>query len=431
MSNVEAGPVTGVPSEGLLDALLLGLGLRDAASGDALPLLAEPEVSAGDEPEDDEGAGEAAPQLSGVRGSDSFKDYLRDISRHALLTAEEERRLATDIEVGVLARERLNTTRVSPGYARLLQLLVTHGEEAFERMVNSNLRLVVSLARRYSGRGMPLLDLINEGNTGLIRAVQKFDHSKGFKFSTYATWWIRQAITRAMADQLRLVRLPVHVVEKLNVVLREQRRLQASGIQPTADELARATQLNETEVQRLLDLNRPILSLDAPRRQAPSGWAEHWSDIDQREVPLGLLLVADDQQGVEEAVEVNFDVDALSRALGRLNAREAAVLRYRHGFDGDEACTLDEIGLKFGLTRERIRQIEGKALNKLRSDRLLRLDLRNGPPSPGEAPAATPEQLAMDFDAANGISRRHERPRKPKPSGPLPYPGRVNHRGYV
>ncbi|PWW23481.1 RNA polymerase RpoS-like sigma 38 subunit [Geodermatophilus normandii] len=416
MSDVGAASATGLAPEGLLDALLLGLGLGDAASGEVIPLLERPDEPTENEPEDDEDAGEALPQLSGGRGSDSFKDYLRDISRYALLTAEEERSLATEIEVGVLARERLQSVRLAPRDARLLKQLVTCGDEAFERMVNSNLRLVVSLARRYSGRGMPLLDLINEGNLGLVRAVQKFDHSKGFKFSTYATWWIRQAITRAMADQLRLVRLPVHVVEKLNVVLREQRRLWASGVHPTIDELASVTQMDEAEVKRLLEINRPVLSLDAPLNHAPSGWAEHWSDIDGREVPLGLLLVSDDQQSVEEASEVGADVDALSRALGRLSPREAAVLRFRHGFDGDDPRTLDEIGTRFGLTRERIRQIESKALSRLRGDRILRLDLRSEPQPGGRALAAPPEQLAMDFDVANGMPRRPGRPRKSKPS---------------
>ena len=286
---------------------------------------------------------------------DSVRLYLREIGRIPLLSAVDEVRLAQDIEVGVLAAERL-TTAPSGDFEQRTELayLADVGCLAKARLVQSNLRLVVAVARRYSGSGTSLLDLIQEGNIGLIRAVEKFDYRRGFKFSTYATWWIRQAISRGLADQSRTIRVPVHVVEAMHRVLRTQRALfQALGRSPTLDELAQRLHLSPERTQELLGLADEPVSLDLPIGDGDGG---HLADLiidDSNALPLeqvGLLML-------------HADVEMM---LGDLTPRERLVLRMRFGLEGGRTHTLEEIGGCLGVTRERARQIESKALARIR-----------------------------------------------------------------
>jgi RNA polymerase primary sigma factor len=287
---------------------------------------------------------------------DSVRLYLREIGRIPLLSAVDEVRLAQDIEVGVLAEERLTTGPPDKFEQRAeLAYLADVGCRAKARLVQSNLRLVVAVARRYSGAGTSLLDLIQEGNIGLIRAVEKFDYKRGFKFSTYATWWIRQAISRGLADQSRTIRVPVHVVEAMHRVLRTQRALfQALGRNPTLEELAQRLQLSPERTQELLRLADDPVSLDLPIGDGEGGG--QLADLiidDSNALPLeqvGLLML-------------HADVEVL---LGDLTARERLVLRMRFGLEGGRTHTLEEIGACLGVTRERARQIQAKALARIR-----------------------------------------------------------------
>jgi RNA polymerase primary sigma factor len=286
---------------------------------------------------------------------DSVRLYLREIGTIPLLSAVDEVRLAQDIEVGVLAAERLTTAPPVEFEQRTeLAYLADVGCLAKARLVQSNLRLVVAVARRYSGSGTSLLDLIQEGNIGLIRAVEKFDYRRGFKFSTYATWWIRQAISRGLADQSRTIRVPVHVVEAMHRVLRTQRALfQALGRNPTLDELAQRLHLSPERTQELLGLADEPVSLDLPIGDGDGG---HLADLiidDSNALPLeqvGLLML-------------HADVEMM---LGDLTPRERLVLRMRFGLEGGRTHTLEEIGTCLGVTRERARQIESKALARIR-----------------------------------------------------------------
>ena len=287
------------------------------------------------------------------RGSsaDPVRMYLKEIGRVRLLTAAEEVSLATRLEAGVAARARLDAGEDDPELRRL----VADGEAAKSALISANLRLVVSIAKRYVGRGMLFLDLIQEGNLGLMRAVDKFDHTKGFKFSTYATWWIRQAITRAIADQARTIRIPVHMVETINRVTRVQRQLvQELEREPTAEELAEKTGLTPARIREIFRISLDPLSLDSPMGEEDdsnlSDFIEDASAEEPAEVAIRELLV----HAVEEALE-------------GLNEREREVVRLRFGLDGDgQVRTLEEVGRTFGVTRERIRQIESKTLAKLR-----------------------------------------------------------------
>ncbi len=287
--------------------------------------------------------------------ADLVRVYLNGIGRTALLTAAQEVELAKRIEAGVFAQHMLDTApQLSPARRAELRALVSDGHTAKDHLLEANLRLVVSLAKRYTGRGMPLLDLIQEGNLGLIRAVEKFDYTKGFKFSTYATWWIRQAITRGMADQGRTIRLPVHLVEQVNKLARIKRDLhQQLGREATKDELATEAGLTPQKVADLLDHARDPVSLDMPVG----------SDED---APLGDFIEDGEATDAESAVISGLLQDDMRRVLATLDDREQSVIRLRYGLDDGQPRTLDQIGKRFGLSRERVRQIEREVMSKLR-----------------------------------------------------------------
>jgi RNA polymerase primary sigma factor len=287
--------------------------------------------------------------------ADPVKDYLKQIGKVALLNAELEVELAKRIEAGLFAEEKLATTKkLAPAERRDLNWVVKDGQRAKSHLLEANLRLVVSLAKRYTGRGMQFLDLIQEGNLGLIRAVEKFDYTKGYKFSTYATWWIRQAITRAMADQARTIRIPVHMVEVINKLARVQRQLlQDLGREPTPEELAAELDMTPEKVVEVQKYGREPISLSTPLGE----------DGDSE---FGDLI--EDTEAVVPADAVGFSMlqQELERVLDSLHPREAGVIRSRFGLGDGVQMTLDQIGEKFGVTRERIRQIESKTMSKLR-----------------------------------------------------------------
>jgi RNA polymerase primary sigma factor len=297
----------------------------------------------------------------GAGTADPVRMYLREIGQVPLLVAQEEVDLAMRIEAGVLAEERLAELDLSGEFDKLdpiekaqLRRTVRDGERAKRELTQANLRLVVSIAKRYLGRGMQILDLIQEGNLGLMRAVEKFDYTKGFKFSTYATWWIRQAITRAIADQARTIRIPVHMVESINKVHRHQRLLiQELEREPTIEELAKKTELTEQRVRDILRISQDPLSLDSPVGDEDDS---HLADF------------IEDQHAVMPAdvATANSLSEQIMSALDELSEREKEVVRLRFGLDGDRPQTLEEVGRQFGVTRERIRQIESKTLAKLR-----------------------------------------------------------------
>ena len=287
--------------------------------------------------------------------ADPVKDYLKQIGKVALLNAEDEVNLAKRIEVGLFAEEKLNSDEVFVAKARReLEWLAQDGRNAKNHLLEANLRLVVSLAKRYTGRGMLFLDLIQEGNLGLIRAVEKFDYTKGYKFSTYATWWIRQAITRAMADQARTIRIPVHMVEVINKLARVQRQmLQDLGREPTPEELARELDMTPEKVVEVQKYGREPISLHTPLGE-------------EGDSEFGDLI--EDSEAVVPADAVSFTLlqEQLHSVLDTLSDREAGVVRMRFGLTDGQQKTLDEIGKVYGVTRERIRQIESKTMAKLR-----------------------------------------------------------------
>jgi RNA polymerase primary sigma factor len=292
------------------------------------------------------------------RAPDLVRQYLREIGRVPLLTAAEEVELARAVEAGLFAQDRLDEgPNLDQELCAELRQLVWYGREAKRRLIEANLRLVVSVAKRYLGRGLPLLDLVQEGNVGLIRAVEKFDYVRGYKFSTYATWWIRQAISRALADQSRTIRMPVHVVESMNKVLRVQRRLlQERGHEPTTRELAAETGFEVTRVIDLLSFAYEPVSLHTPVGEAT-------------ENELGDLIEDADTETPAEFVARLMLKDHIDKVLDSLGEREQAVVRLRYGLDDGETRTLEEVGRHFGVTRERVRQIEAKTLAKLRRGR--------------------------------------------------------------
>ena len=288
--------------------------------------------------------------------ADLVRVYLNGIGKTALLNAEEEVELAQQIEVGLYAQRLLDDPEVKLTRAkkRDLKILAKEGRKARAHLLEANLRLVVSLAKRYTGRGMPLLDLIQEGNLGLIRAMEKFDYTKGFKFSTYATWWIRQAITRAMADQARTIRIPVHMVEVINKLARVQRQmLQDLGREPTPEELAKELDMTPEKVVEVQKYGREPISLHTPLGE----------DGDSE---FGDLI--EDSEAVVPADAVSFTLlqEQLHSVLDTLSEREAGVVAMRFGLTDGQPKTLDEIGKVYGVTRERIRQIESKTMSKLR-----------------------------------------------------------------
>ena len=295
--------------------------------------------------------------------ADLVRVYLNGIGRTALLTAADEVELAKRIEAGLYAATLLASgARLTPARKRDLSTIVREGHSARQHLLEANLRLVVSLAKRYTGRGMPLLDLIQEGNLGLIRAMEKFDYAKGFKFSTYATWWIRQAITRGMADQSRTIRLPVHLVEQVNKLARIRRELhQQMGREATGEELALESGIPEHKIADLLDHSRDPVSLDMPVGS-------------DEEAPLGDFIEDADATDAESAVISGFLHSDVRSVLGTLDEREQQVIRLRYGLDDGQPRTLDQIGKIFGLSRERVRQIEREVMGKLRQgDRAERL----------------------------------------------------------
>ncbi|MET9521341.1 RNA polymerase sigma factor [Streptomyces coeruleorubidus] len=287
--------------------------------------------------------------------SDLFRQYLREIGRIPLLTAAEEVELARRVEAGLFAEEKL---RLAPDLDSQLALdldrLVVMGRMAKRRLIEANLRLVVSVAKRYVGRGLTMLDLVQEGNLGLIRAVEKFDYARGYKFSTYATWWIRQAMSRALADQARTIRVPVHVVELINRVVRVQRRmLQERGYEPTPEEVAAHLDLPPERVSEVLRLAQEPVSLHAPVGE-------------EDDVALGDLIEDGDATSPVESAAFLLLKEHLEAVLSTLGERERKVVQLRYGLADGRPRTLEEIGRIFGVTRERIRQIESKTLNKLR-----------------------------------------------------------------
>ncbi|MFE6224689.1 RNA polymerase sigma factor [Streptomyces sp. NPDC057854] len=305
-----------------------------------------------DEDEDD-----APAQQVAVAGAtaDPVKDYLKQIGKVPLLNAEQEVELAKRIEAGLFAEDKLaGSDKIAPKLKRELEIIAEDGRRAKNHLLEANLRLVVSLAKRYTGRGMLFLDLIQEGNLGLIRAVEKFDYTKGYKFSTYATWWIRQAITRAMADQARTIRIPVHMVEVINKLARVQRQmLQDLGREPTPEELAKELDMTPEKVIEVQKYGREPISLHTPLGE----------DGDSE---FGDLI--EDSEAVVPADAVSFTLlqEQLHSVLDTLSEREAGVVSMRFGLTDGQPKTLDEIGKVYGVTRERIRQIESKTMSKLR-----------------------------------------------------------------
>ena len=309
--------------------------------------------------EESEALRQARKDAELTASADSVRAYLKQIGKVALLNAEEEVELAKRIEAGLYAAERMRRSidageKVSPQMRRDLRWIVRDGERAKNHLLEANLRLVVSLAKRYTGRGMAFLDLIQEGNLGLIRAVEKFDYTKGYKFSTYATWWIRQAITRAMADQARTIRIPVHMVEVINKLGRIQRELlQDLGREPTPEELAKEMDITPEKVLEIQQYAREPISLDQ-------------TIGDEGDSQLGDFIEDSEAVVAVDAVSFTLLQDQLQSVLATLSEREAGVVRLRFGLTDGQPRTLDEIGQVYGVTRERIRQIESKTMSKLR-----------------------------------------------------------------
>jgi RNA polymerase primary sigma factor len=304
------------------------------------------------------GAKKPATSRGDTATADGVRMYLREIGQVDLLTGDDERRLAQLIEEGHRAAARIDECNecgtIDDAEQRMLLRAVQRGQRAKSELTQANLRLVVSIAKRYSGRGMQLLDLIQEGNLGLMRAVDKFDHTKGFKFSTYATWWIRQAITRSIADQARTIRIPVHMVEHMNRLTRMRRQLhQELEREPTVDELAAKLQIEPERVRDLLQIAQDPLSLDSPVGE-------------EDESNLGDFIMDSSTDSPADAATKTMLVEAVVEVLGELSEREQEIVRMRFGLDGGQARTLEEVGKQFGVTRERIRQIEAKTLAKLR-----------------------------------------------------------------
>ncbi|SNS82408.1 RNA polymerase, sigma 70 subunit, RpoD [Geodermatophilus pulveris] len=373
----EGAVLTAVASDGatvaVVDAGGEGLKLDETvvagpdglAEAPAEPEAAAPEETAegGDFEWDDEEESEALRQARKdaelTASADSVRAYLKQIGKVALLNAEEEVDLAKRIEAGLYGAERLRQAeeenqKLSPQMRRDLNWIVRDGERAKNHLLEANLRLVVSLAKRYTGRGMAFLDLIQEGNLGLIRAVEKFDYTKGYKFSTYATWWIRQAITRAMADQARTIRIPVHMVEVINKLGRIQRELlQDLGREPTPEELAKEMDITPDKVLEIQQYAREPISLDQ-------------TIGDEGDSQLGDFIEDSEAVVAVDAVSFTLMQDQLTSVLQTLSEREAGVVRLRFGLTDGQPRTLDEIGQVYGVTRERIRQIESKTMSKLR-----------------------------------------------------------------
>jgi RNA polymerase primary sigma factor len=294
--------------------------------------------------------------LTGIASSDTVGLYLREMARVPLLSTDEEVSLAMRIEAGWEAESQL---KADPHHERATewQWLVTDGNDAREHLISANTRLVVSIAKKYMNRGVPFLDLIQEGNLGLMKAVEKFDYKRGYRFSTYATWWIRQTITRAIADQGRTIRVPVHMSDRIRKLYRVIRELeQKNGAKPTVEEIAEVMELEPRKVQWMLRVSWQPLSLEQPVGE----------DEDSE---LGSFIENDELPTPAQSAYHNLLEEKIEEVLGTLTDREAKILRLRFGLQNGRSYTLEEVGQKFGLTRERIRQIEGRALRRLRHPR--------------------------------------------------------------
>ncbi|MFC2053130.1 sigma-70 family RNA polymerase sigma factor [Chloroflexota bacterium] len=292
--------------------------------------------------------------LANIDTDDSIGLYLKEVGRVPLLTAEQEVELAQRIERGRLGREELAKGNVRPRRRQELQLFIEDGWAAREHLITANSRLVISVAKKYMGRGVPFLDLIQEGNIGLIRAAKKFDYRRGHKFSTYATWWIRQAVTRAIADQGRTIRVPVHMGDQINKLLRIQHQLtQRLGRDPTVEELADALEIHPQKIENMIQVARRPLSLELPTD-------------DEEDSVLGDFIKDEDVSAPDDSATYNLLREHLDVVLDGLPPREVRILQLRYGLTDGQAYTLEEVGRKMGVTRERVRQIEAQALSRLR-----------------------------------------------------------------
>jgi RNA polymerase primary sigma factor len=308
------------------------------------------------EDEDDEEDAKPRVGIEKIGSDDTVGLYLKEMSRVPLLSVEEEQSLAKRIETGKAAKMEINDpdAKFSKERRRELRVLIRDGEQAWEHLIKANTRLVVSVAKKYMGRGVPFLDLIQEGNLGLIRAVEKFDYTRGFRFSTYATWWIRQAITRSIADQGRTIRIPVHMIDQIRELYKVSHSLeQKLGRKPFAQEIAEEMDVNVRKVQWMMRISWLPLSLERPVG-------------DEEDSELGMFVEDDLTPSPMEVTYKSMLREKIDEVLNTLPPREARILRLRFGLDNGRAYTLEEVGQKFDLTRERIRQIEGKALRQLR-----------------------------------------------------------------
>jgi RNA polymerase primary sigma factor len=354
-------PVSGdfIPDVADLESEELPAGVLDEEEAAAIAAEAKDDADFVWDEEESEALRQARKDAELTASADSVRAYLKQIGKVALLNAEEEVALAKQIEAGLYGAERYrqiqeSTEKLSTEMRRDLRRVVRDGERAKSHLLEANLRLVVSLAKRYTGRGMAFLDLIQEGNLGLIRAVEKFDYTKGYKFSTYATWWIRQAITRAMADQARTIRIPVHMVEVINKLGRIQRELlQDLGREPTPEELSKEMDISPEKVLEIQQYAREPISLDQ-------------TIGDEGDSQLGDFIEDSEAVVAVDAVSFTLLQDQLQSVLSTLSEREAGVVRLRFGLTDGQPRTLDEIGQVYGVTRERIRQIESKTMSKLR-----------------------------------------------------------------
>lgn len=319
--------------------------------------LFEEGIEVSEEPLPRKGAGREGRAPEGredVEVDDTISLYLKEVGKVPLLTQEEEIELAKKIEEGNLAKRRLAKGVSDPEERKRLEKLVEEGKAAQEHLIKANSRLVVSVAKKYIGRGVPFLDLIQEGNIGLIRAVKKFDYRRGYKFSTYATWWIRQAVTRAIADQGRTIRVPVHMYEQINQLARAVRKLvQELGREPTTEEIAEELSISPNKVEQIIRVSHRPLSLETPVGEEEDSF-------------LGDFIEDDSSPSPTETATQSLLREQLEEILKSLSPREAKILKLRFGLLDGYSYTLEEVGRKFGVTRERIRQIEAQALGRLR-----------------------------------------------------------------
>jgi len=336
-------------------AALMSAGIPYLEDESLIPEPSEDELSLGDDDDLEETRRELIfDDLQNIDTDDTIGLYLKEVSRVPLLTAEEEVELAQRIERGRMAREELARGNVTIRRRHELRRLIEDGWAAREHLITANSRLVISVAKKYMGRGVPFLDLIQEGNIGLIRATKKFDYRRGHKFSTYATWWIRQAVTRAIADQGRTIRVPVHMGDQINKLLRTQHQLtQRLGREPSVEELALALDVPPKKVENMIQVARRPLSLETPTD-------------DEEDSVLGDFIEDDEAPPPDDTATYNLLKEQLEEVLNSLPPREVRILQLRYGLLDGQAYTLEEVGRKMGVTRERVRQIEAQALSRLR-----------------------------------------------------------------